>query len=143
MGGFAAIFLLVAGALAAYDSMSDSRAMGDKWDMMQNMGDMRGMMGGGNGTQTTGSASGTGHVTISGFRSEPTVLTVTPGTVVSWTNNDSAPHTATARDQSFDTSRLNSGDESSQVKFDTRGTFEYFCTYHQSMVGRVVVTTGR
>jgi plastocyanin len=105
------------------------------------MGNMRGMMGGASGPQTTGSASGTGHMTISGFRFEPTELTVTPGTVVTWTNEDSAPHTATARDGSFDTDRLNSGDVSSQVKFDKAGTFEYYCEVHPWMVGRIVVKT--
>ena len=144
IGGLAVIWLIILTGLASYAAFANGGMVHDMWDMMGDMGDMRGMMGGGgNGPETTGSASGTGHVTISDFRFEPTELTVSPGTVVTWTNNDSAPHTATARDQSFDTGRLNSGDQSEQVKFDTLGTFEYFCNYHSSMVGRVVVTSGQ
>ena len=89
---------------------------------------------------TTGSASGSGVVRIASFSFEPTTLNVTPGTVVKWTNEDSAPHTATTRDGngSFDTGRLNEG-ESGEVTFDEPGTFEYICTYHPGMQGRIVV----
>ena len=65
-------------------------------------------------------------------------MNVTRGTVVVWTNDDSAPHTATAKDGNFDTGRLNKG-ESGQVTFDRPGTFEYVCNFHSSMSGRVVV----
>jgi plastocyanin len=137
--GLAVIWLVAITVMASYAAFANHRMFDDMWDMMGDMGDMHGMMGGGNGPQTTASASGTGHVTISDFRFEPTVLTVTPGTVVGWTNDDSAAHTATARDESFDSGRLSSGDESAQVRFDTSGTFEYFCQYHRSMVGQIVV----
>jgi plastocyanin len=55
-----------------------------------------------------------------------------------WTNEDGAPHTATARDESFDTGRLD-GDESGEVKFAEPGTFEYICDFHSWMEGRIVV----
>ncbi|MDO8612274.1 MAG: cupredoxin family copper-binding protein [Dehalococcoidia bacterium] len=131
IGGLAAIFLVALAALATYNALADNDVMDDMGGMMD------GMMGGG-GPETTGSASGRGDVRIADFRFEPTVLTVTPGTVVKWTNEDSAPHTATARDGSFDTGRLNEG-ESSEITFDTAGTFEYICEFHPSMEGRITV----
>jgi len=62
---------------------------------------------------------------------------VTPGTVVTWTNEDSAPHTATG--DNFDTGMLNRGDSKS-VTVDTPGTYDYICAHHPSMKGSVLVS---
>lgn len=141
VGALGAVWLLMLAALGSYMAFASHGMFGDMWDMMSDMADMRGMMGGGGaGPQTSGSASGTGQITVSDFRFEPTLLTVTLGTIVSWTNEDSAPHTATARDGSFDTGRLNQGDSSKQQRFDTPGTFAYYCEVHPSMTGEVIVT---
>lgn len=93
---------------------------------------------GGGGGETTGSASGQGEVSIADFEFVPSQLTVTVGTVVEWTNEDGAPHTATARDGSFDSGRLDEG-EAFEMKFDTPGTFEYLCELHPWMQGQVLV----
>jgi plastocyanin len=58
---------------------------------------------------------------------------------VTWTNQDFAPHTATADDGSFDTGRLDQG-ETGSVTFDQPGTYTYTCTFHPNMKGTVVVT---
>ena len=142
IGALAAVFLLVFAALAAYDAVSGNGLMEDMGGMMEDMGGMMddgmgGMMGGG-GPETTGSASGRGEVRIESFRFEPTTLNVTPGTVIVWTNQDSAPHTATAKDESFDTGRLDEG-EAGNVTFDMPGTFEYVCDFHPRMEARIVV----
>ena len=152
IGALAAVFLVVFAALAAYDAVSGSGMgddvgdtvrdtggmMGDRMgNMMDGMDGMNGMMGGG-GPETTGSASGRGAVEIEGFRFQPTTIDVTRGTVVVWTNDDSAPHTASAKDGSFDTGRLDEG-ESGRVTFDTPGTFEYACNFHPRMEARIVV----
>ena len=139
VGALAALWLLMLGAMATYHAVSGDDMTDGMWDMMPDMGDMRGMMGGGGGSpQTTGSASGFGTVTISDFRFEPTTLNVTVGTTVRWTNGDGAPHTATAKDGRFDTGRLDKGD-SGVITFKTPGIFEYKCSFHPSMEGRVVV----
>lgn len=136
------VFLLL--AVAGFAAMGGGgHAVSDMWDMMDDMGGMmdgdgmHGMMGGGNGPKTTGSATGEGTVRIVDFSFQPTTLTVTPGTVVTWTNEDSAPHTATGDD--FDTGMLNRGDANS-VTFETPGSYAYICTYHPSMKGTVVVS---
>jgi len=132
------------GAVAMYSSVRDGGMVDAMWDQMRDMGGgmmdgdggMHGMMGGGGGPRTTGSATGEGAVRIVDFSFQPTTLNVTPGTVVTWTNEDSAPHTATG--DNFDTGMLKQGDSGS-VAFDTPGAYDYICTYHPSMEGVVVV----
>ena len=92
------------------------------------------------GTASSGAAKAA--VTIKGFAFSPTSLEVTKGTVVTFTNTDSAAHTVTSgangtKDGKFDKQLAASAAES--VTFDTAGTFEYFCTIHASMKGTVVV----
>jgi plastocyanin len=84
------------------------------------------------------SADGT-SVTIADFAFAPPELTVAAGTTVTWTNEDWAPHTATAEDGSFDSGRLDQGDSLEQT-FDEPGTFAYHCSFHPGMVGSVIVT---
>jgi plastocyanin len=78
-------------------------------------------------------------VEIKSFAFNPASITVPAGTTVTWTNQDLAPHTATADDGSFDTGRLEQG-QSGTVTFDKPGTYTYTCTFHPNMKGTVVVT---
>ena len=77
-------------------------------------------------------------VTIENFAFDPADLTVSVGDTVTWTNDDSAAHTATADGGSFDTGTIASGTAKS-VTFSKAGTFTYHCTIHATMNGRVVV----
>jgi plastocyanin len=70
----------------------------------------------------------------------PEDLIVNVGDSVTWTNNGELPHTVTATDESFDSGFLMNGDEWS-FRFDGVGEFEYLCTIHPEMVGRIIVTT--
>jgi len=68
---------------------------------------------------------------------------VKAGTTITWKNDGAAPHSATAVDKSFDTAIFQPG-ESKSAKFDTPGTFKYYCQLHgtpdgNGMVGTVVV----
>ena len=65
-------------------------------------------------------------------------MTVSVGGTVEWSNSDSAPHTATAEDDSFDTGSLDKGD-AAKITFDEPGTFEYICTFHPFMNATVEV----
>ncbi len=87
----------------------------------------------------TTSAQDTAAVTISGFAFSPASLTITAGTTVTWTNQDSATHTATADDGSWDTGDIAQG-ASASVTFDTPGTYTYHCTIHPNMVATITVT---
>jgi hypothetical protein len=65
-------------------------------------------------------------------------LNVAPGTTVTFVNNDTEPHTATADNGLFDTGVLSPG-ESSWVLFDGWGTVTYHCDLHPDMKGSIVV----
>jgi plastocyanin len=81
-------------------------------------------------------------VTIMNFSFQPTPLTIPLGTTVVWTNQDTAPHTATSDPGSaftFDTGMLQKG-QAGRVTFTTAGTFAYHCTVHPNMHGTVTVT---
>ena len=83
-------------------------------------------------------ATESGAVEIVEFAYDPVDVTVSSGGTIEWTNSDSAPHTATAEDDSFDTGSLDQGD-SAKITFDEPGTFEYICTFHPFMNATVKV----
>ena len=79
------------------------------------------------------------EVAIQDFTFSPDPLEISVGTTVTWTNEDSAPHTATADDGSFDSGTLEQGDSFS-FTFEEPGTYTYFCEIHPDMTGTVVVS---
>ena len=83
-------------------------------------------------------AAGGDAVTIQNFAFGPASLSVAAGTTVTWTNADSAAHTATADDGSFDSKSIAAGSTFSQT-FDTAGTFAYHCSIHPNMTGTIEV----
>ena len=83
--------------------------------------------------------AGTTHtVQIVGFAFSPAEISVAVGDTVAWTNLDQAVHTATSTSGAFDSGDLDPG-ESFSVTFTTPGTYDYLCTPHPSMTGRIVV----
>jgi plastocyanin len=77
-------------------------------------------------------------VSIASFSFQPAALTVSVGTTVTWTNNDTASHTVTADDGSFKSGTLGKGVTFSQT-FATAGTFAYHCAFHSSMTATITV----
>lgn len=78
-------------------------------------------------------------VAIADFAFAPASLTVKVGEIVTWTNKDSATHTVTAADKSFDSKDLDGGATFSHT-FSTAGTVTYACAIHSSMKGTIVVS---
>jgi predicted secreted protein with PEFG-CTERM motif len=74
----------------------------------------------------------------------PNPVTVDLGTIVTWSNTDTAAHTAssgTATDGPsgvFDSSLIMAGGSYSYTA-DTEGTFDYFCMVHPWMTGTLIV----
>ena len=79
------------------------------------------------------------EVQVVDFAFEPATMTVPVGSTVIWTNTGNRPHTVTAADGSFDSGRLDPGEQFSHV-FDQPGTFTYSCGFHPDMQGSIVVT---
>jgi plastocyanin len=77
-------------------------------------------------------------VEIADFAYDPDPVAVQVGGKVTWLNQDSAPHTATAEDGSFDTGALEQGKLKSET-FKQAGTYEYVCQVHPDMHGTVEV----
>lgn len=75
-------------------------------------------------------------VVIKDFTFEPSQLTVKAGTTVTWKNEDSTVHTVTGT--GWDSGQVQPGAEF-QKTFDTAGTYDYHCSIHPSMTGKVVV----
>ncbi|MBA83182.1 cupredoxin domain-containing protein [Thalassobius sp. S69A] len=78
------------------------------------------------------------NVAIKGMAFDPAVLTISAGDTVVFTNMDGAPHTATAKDGTFDTGRLNRNKQSA-LEFGSAGTYAYYCEIHPRMTGQIVV----
>ena len=78
-------------------------------------------------------------VTIKNMAFNPSSLSVTAGSTVTWMNSDTTIHTVTADDGSFNSGNIAVGAVYSRV-FSTAGTFSYHCTIHPEMTGKVVVT---
>ena len=108
------------------------------------------------GTSTT-SADGSNSVSIvSGATSltdtaySPNPIQVSVGTTVTWTNNDSQPHTVTSGsngqpDNKFNSSPnftplMNAG-QTFSFTFTQAGDYPYFCLLHPNMVGTVSVSS--
>ena len=78
-------------------------------------------------------------VGIDNFTFNPKVVTVKAGDTVTWTNRDDIPHTV-ADPGKFKSKALDTGDSYS-FTFTTPGSFDYFCSLHPHMTGRIVVET--
>ena len=69
------------------------------------------------------------------------MLIVTVGTTVTWVNGDDIPHTIVANNRAFRSKTLDTEDQFS-FTFSTAGEFEYFCSLHPHMVGKIIVSEG-
>ncbi len=96
---------------------------------------------GGSTPAPSGEARKAEKVQIVEFAYGPDPVVVQVGGKVTWQNEDTAPHTATADDGSFDTGTIEQGKIGSAT-FKQAGTFTYFCEIHPTMHGTVEVVEG-
>ena len=80
-------------------------------------------------------------IQIDDFHYSPPTLVVAPGTTVTWKNDDDSPHTVREKDGKFKSAPLDTDDTFSQT-FTAPGEYEYFCSIHPYMTGKVVVKEG-
>ncbi len=81
------------------------------------------------------------EVQVVDFAFEPAMVMIEAGDTVTWTNTGNRPHTITADDGSFDSGRLDPGEQFS-FTFNEPGTFTYVCGFHPEMQGSVMVAEG-
>ena len=112
---------------------------------------------GANGTSATNMSTGTPTSSIStvsivsgsslpsnGEFFVPKTVETTVGSMVNWKNEDFGPHTVTSGDMTtgktgvFDSNIMQKGSTFSFL-FDKVGEYDYFCTLHPFMTGRIIV----
>lgn len=71
-----------------------------------------------------------------------TVTYVEPGDRVRWTNTDHVPHTVTGAALSWGNQNSLDVGDSVSYRFEDEGVFPYYCAFHPTMVGAVVVGDG-
>jgi plastocyanin len=79
------------------------------------------------------------RVTIDNFTYKPETITIPKGTKLEWENDDDIPHTVVETRGKFLSPALDTEDKYA-FTFDVPGTYEYFCSLHPHMKGKVVVT---
>jgi plastocyanin len=126
LGAVVIIILISAVALFIHGSKSNMQNM----NMQQTQ----------NSSPSTSAKAPTGKnaVTIQNFAFSPATITIKKGQSITWTNEDSAGHSATADDNSWDTTVLSQG-QSKTLAFSKAGTFTYHCSVHPDMHGTVIV----
>lgn len=77
------------------------------------------------------------EVSIVNFAFMPPEITIAPGETVTWTNDDGAPHGLNYPDGAPGTDLLLPGKSFSR-RFDRPGIYDYHCSIHPYMTGRVV-----
>ena len=102
------------------------------------------------GTGATGGGGPTGVSIVSGSSSlttdaySPNPVQVSTGATVTWTNDDSQPHTATSGENATPDQRFDSGIMAPAATFEhtftEAGEYPYFCILHPNMVGTVSVS---
>ncbi len=80
-------------------------------------------------------------VNIVGFAFDPPALDVQVGDTITWTNKDSAPHTASADDGSWATGTLRKN-ESASVVVTNGMSGDYHCKFHPSMTAQLMLGMG-
>jgi plastocyanin len=78
-------------------------------------------------------STGTVMVTIKDFKFAPQPVQAKVGDVVTWTNQDSVPHSATLDNGACDTDSINNGANASLV-FNAPGTYTYHCKIHPTQM---------
>jgi amicyanin len=138
--------LLAVGGTVGAMALTHSGFMGNGYGMMsrqQNYTTMmngksgyQGMMGGQQGSPVTGVT----HMNMQNFAYQVANMQVRAGTTVTWTNQDSVPHSITFKNGMKDSGLLYQG-QSFSYTFNTPGTYQYYCSVHPYMVATVTVVS--
>jgi amicyanin len=78
------------------------------------------------------------QVEIDNFSFTPKTLTVQPGATVTWVNRDDVPHKVTSKDKKFASPAMDTDQKFSHT-FTDPGTYDYYCSIHPRMTGKIIV----
>jgi YVTN family beta-propeller protein len=88
--------------------------------------------------QSAAKAAGAATVSIANFAFAPGELTIAAGDTVTWSNNDGAPHGLAYKDGAPGANLLLPGATFART-FDRPGSYDYLCSVHPYMSGKVIV----
>ena len=118
--------LMLSGVAAARLSVTHAQNQGMDMGNAQSMDEAKDQNGGSH------------EVSIDNFSFAPMEMTIPAGTQVTWVNKDDVPHTVISVDHQFKSKALDT-DEKFSFTFEKPGTYEYFCSVHPKMTGKIVV----
>ena len=84
-------------------------------------------------------ALGANEIGIDNFAFAPSPLTVKPGTTIKWINKDDVPHLIVSTQGKFKPSTVLDTDQGFSVTLAQPGTYDYFCSLHPMMQGKIIV----
>ncbi|MFL5527413.1 MAG: cupredoxin domain-containing protein [Gemmatimonadaceae bacterium] len=79
------------------------------------------------------------EIAIDNFKFTPSALTVKTGTKVIWINNDDVPHLIVSTQNKFRQSPVLDTNQRFAITLTKPGTYDYFCSLHPMMQGKIVV----
>lgn len=132
------VLIIVAAVIGLFVSKARDKSTNNKTNTTSNSSSSMDNMD----SNSSDKAVNTNTVAIKDFAFSPATITIKVGTTVTWTNQDSAAHTVTSDSsskESFDSGSMAKGKTFSHT-FKTAGTFDYICTFHPDMMGKVEVT---
>lgn len=96
--------------------------------------------GSGSGVCAPSTEAGTIQAAMTGRAFAPGTVQAKVGDVITWTNGDGVPHTATSRDDPTCTTENLGQGESGGLTFSAAGTYAFFCKIHTDMTGTIEVS---
>jgi plastocyanin len=78
-------------------------------------------------------------IEIKDFAFNPQILKVKSGDKITWINHDDEPHTVVSVGKKFQKSSALDTDQEFTITAGAPGTYEYFCSVHPKMTGKIEV----
>jgi plastocyanin len=88
----------------------------------------------------TGTPVYANQVSIQDYTFTPRIISITRGTTVIWTNNDTVMHSVVFDDHSFTSSGILNQGSSFSFAFDKVGQYAYHGGVYPNAVGKIIVT---
>jgi plastocyanin len=90
-------------------------------------------------TKTSEADTSSAQVTISGMQFQPATIRIKSGEKVTWKNMAPMPHTIKGSNASDLSSGTLGRGSSFEKTFDKPGSYDYYCSLHPSMKGKIIV----
>ena len=90
------------------------------------------------GNNGNASTQGANEVWMKSMSFSPSVITITPGTTITWISKDGYPYNVKSNTELFKSKELKTNEVFSYT-FNNAGHFDYYCTFYVQMTGTIIV----